>query len=288
MLTIGVDVGGTKVAAGLVDEDGSIVARTRRRTPSASPADVEDVIAACVGELCEGAESPVGAVGIGAAGFVSGDRSTVLVAPNLSWRDEPLRAAVSARIDMPVVVENDANAAAWGEYRFGAGRGEQHLCVVTVGTGIGGGLVVGGTIVHGLMHPEMGHLLIRRHPDDRFAGLCSYHRDCAEGLASGPSVLARFGVTAGELPPDHPFQAILADYLGQLCAAIVLIAAPQRIVIGGGVMSGGGRLEPIAAAMREALGGYVSAPALHAARFLVSPAFENSGLVGAFLLATGA
>jgi predicted NBD/HSP70 family sugar kinase len=131
VLTIGVDVGGTKVAAGVVDEEGTVLATTRRPTPSASPTDVEEVIAACVAELRR--DHSVEAVGVGAAGFIDAGRSRVFVAPNLSWRDEPLRDAVAARVGLPVVVENDANAAAWAEHQFGAGRGEPHLVVVTVG-----------------------------------------------------------------------------------------------------------------------------------------------------------
>jgi glucokinase len=157
VLTIGVDIGGTKVAAGVVDEGGTILARTRRPTPSSSPADVEDVVAACVDELR--GEHEVGAVGIGAAGFIDADRARVLMAPNLIWRDEPLRDAVAKRTGLPVVVENDANAAAWAEHRFGAGKGEADLVVVTVGTGIGGGIVLGGQLFRGRygIAAEFGH-----------------------------------------------------------------------------------------------------------------------------------
>ena len=196
MLTIGVDVGGTKVAAGLVDEQGTILRRTRRPTPSASPSDVEDVIAACVEELCDGAD--VEAVGIGAAGFITADRSTVLVAPNLSWRDEPLRDAVTERIGLPVVVENDANAAAWAEYRFGAGRGVHSLVVVTVGTGIGGGLVLDGTLYRGRfgIGAEFGHMQVV--PGGRRCG-CG-QRGCWEQYCSGRALLHE----AREIADVHP------------------------------------------------------------------------------------
>ena len=119
-LAIGVDIGGTKVAAGVVDDDGRILARLRRDTPAHDPAKTEDVIADCIGELS--AEHEIEAAGLGAAGFVDAARSTVLFAPNLAWRNEPLRAAVEQRTGLPVVVENDANAAAWAETRFGAAQ----------------------------------------------------------------------------------------------------------------------------------------------------------------------
>ena len=146
-LTIGVDIGGTKVAAGVVDADGRILATSRRETPSSDPQKTEDLIVDVVREL--GATHRVEAVGIGAAGFVDADRSTVRFAPNLAWRNEPLGQALEARLRVPVVVENDANAAAWAEARFGAGNDEPHVVVVTVGTGIGGGVIIDHRLLRG-------------------------------------------------------------------------------------------------------------------------------------------
>jgi len=262
VLTVGVDVGGTKVAAGLVDEQGAILRRTRRPTPSSSPEDVEDVIAACVDELCADAE--VEAVGIGAAGFVTADRSTVLVAPNLSWRDEPLRDAVADRVGLPVVVENDANAAAWAEYRFGAGRGEQHLVVVTVGTGIGGGIVLDGRLYRGRfgIGAEFGHMQVV--PGGRRCG-CG-QRGCWEQYCSGRALLheAReiadvqraYGSRLLELGGGRPegIEAIevtqaaregdpaaldcftvIGGWLGQGLADLAAAFDPGAFVVGGGV-----------------------------------------------------
>jgi glucokinase len=157
-LAIGVDIGGTKVAAGVVDADGHVLARLRRDTPAQDPDKVEDLIADCIRELA--ADHEVEAAGLGAAGFVDAARSTVLFAPNLAWRNEPLRAAVEQRTGLPVVVENDANAAAWGETRFGAGHGQPHTVTVTIGTGLGGGVVIGGELVRGAFGAaaEVGHL----------------------------------------------------------------------------------------------------------------------------------
>ena len=266
MLTIGVDVGGTKVAAGLVDEDGTILRRTRRPTPSSSPEDVEDVIAACVAELCSGVD--VEAVGIGAAGFITADRSTVLVAPNLSWRDEPLQQGVSERVGLPVVVENDANAAAWGEYRYGAGRGEQHLVVVTVGTGIGGGVVLGGSLYRGRfgIGAEFGHKQVV--PGGRRCG-CGQD-GCWEQYCSGRALLheAReiadvrrlHGKRLLELGGGRPegIEAIevtqaaregdqaaldcfeeIGTWLGQGLADLAAVLDPGAFVIGGGVSDAG-------------------------------------------------
>ena len=266
MLTIGVDVGGTKVAAGLVDEDGTILRRTRRPTPSSSPEDVETIVAACVAELREGVE--VEAVGIGAAGFITADRSTVLVAPNLSWRDEPLRDAVSERVGLPVVVENDANAAAWAEYRFGAGRGERHLVLVTVGTGIGGGIVLDGALYRGRfgIGAEFGHMQVV--VGGRRCG-CGQH-GCWEQYCSGRALLheAReiadvrrlHGKRLLELGGGRPegIQAIevtqaaregdqaaldcfeeIGTWLGQGLADLAAVLDPGAFVIGGGVSDAG-------------------------------------------------
>src|SRR3954452_22399703 len=142
-LTIGVDVGGTKVAAGVVDDHGRILEKVRRPTPSTSPHETARVIAEVV-DILKARFGEVEAVGLGAAGFVDESRSTVLFAPNLAWRDEPIKKKVEGEVGLPVVVENDANAMAWGEARFGAGRGEDFLVCVTLGTGIGGGIIIDG------------------------------------------------------------------------------------------------------------------------------------------------
>ena len=310
MLTIGVDVGGTKVAAGVVDEGGRILARTRHATPSSTPADVEDVIAACVEELR--GEHEVEAVGVGAAGFIDADRSRVLVAPNLSWRDEPLREAVSGRTGLPVVVENDANAAAWAEYRFGAGRGEEHLVLVTVGTGIGGGIVLGGALHRGRfgVGGEFGHLQVV--PGGRRCG-CG-QSGCWEQYCSGRALLheareiadVRRGygarllelgggrpegieareVTAAALEGDPAalecFEEV-GGWLGQGLADLAAVLDPAVFVIGGGVADAGELLlAPARRVFAERLTGTGSRP--HAE---IRPASlgNDAGMVGAADLA---
>ncbi|MFZ0159677.1 MAG: ROK family glucokinase [Kineosporiaceae bacterium] len=185
-LTVGVDIGGTKVAAGVVDPQGKVLARARRLTPSRDPRAVESTIEEVVAELR--AAHDIGAVGIGAAGFVDAERSRVLFAPHLAWRNEPLRDAVAAAVQLPVVVENDANAAAWAEWRFGAGRGETRLVCVTLGTGIGGGIVSDGQVQRGKhgMAGEFGHMVVV--PDGQRCE-CG-NRGCLEQYASG-NVLGR-------------------------------------------------------------------------------------------------
>ncbi len=316
MLTIGVDVGGTKVAAGLVDEKGQILARTRRQTPSASPTDVEDVIAACVAELRADPAADgraVEAVGVGAAGFIDADRATILLAPNLSWRDEPLRDAVASRVGLPVVVENDANAAAWGEYRFGAGQGEQHLVVVTVGTGIGGGIVLGGQLYRGRwgIGAEFGHMQVMPAAGRRCG--CGQH-GCWEQYVSGRALLheAReiadvqrgYGARLLELGGGRMegIQAIevtqaaregdpaaldcfeeVGAWLGQGLADLAAMLDPGLFVIGGGVADAGELLlAPARRVFAERLTGTHARP--HAGIRLAALG-NDAGLVGAADLA---
>jgi glucokinase len=185
-LTIGVDVGGTKVAAGVVDEHGHVVEKLKRFTPAASPGGTIGVIADVVNELL--ARYEIDAVGIGAAGFVDQTRSMVLFAPNLAWRDEPVKKKVEERIGRPVVVENDANAAAWAEAELGAGRGLEHVLLITVGTGIGAGIVLDRRLYRGRFGSagEPGHYRVV--PDGRLCG-CG-NRGCWEQYASGSALVA--------------------------------------------------------------------------------------------------
>jgi glucokinase len=310
VLTIGVDVGGTKVAAGVVDEHGEILARTRRPTPFASPSDVEDVIADCITELRQGRE--IEAVGVGAAGFIDADRSRVLVAPNLSWIDEPLRDAVSARVSLPVVVENDANAAAWAEFRFGAGRGIDHLVLVTVGTGIGGGIVLNGSLYRGRfgIGAEFGHMNVVA--AGRRCG-CGQH-GCWEQYCSGRALLheAReiadvqpgYGKRLLELGDGRPegiearevteaaregdpaaldcFEEVGA-WLGQGLADLAAVLDPEAFVVGGGVSDAGELLlAPARRVFAERLTGTRARP--HA-EIRLAELGNEAGLVGAADLA---
>ena len=180
-LAIGVDIGGTKIAAGVVDETGAVIDMERRLTPGRDVRATEDAIAEVVTILRQRHDAP--AVGIGAAGWIAADRATVLFSPHLAWRDEPLRDALAHRIPGPLIIENDANAAAWAEYRFGAGQGASVVVCITLGTGIGGGMVIDGRLQRGAhgVAGEWGHMRVV--PDGR---LCACgNRGCWEMYASG-------------------------------------------------------------------------------------------------------
>ena len=309
-LTIGVDVGGTKILGGVVDEDGTVLTRTRRPTPGSDPQDVEDAIAAVVEDLRR--EHEVEAVGIGAAGFVDLARARLLFAPNLSWRDEPLRDEVQDRVGLPVVVENDGNAAAWAEHRFGAGRGEQHLVVLTVGTGIGSGVVLDGSLYRGRsgIGPEAGHLQVVEGGRRCGCGLDG----CWEQYCSGRALLreareiadvrpvhgARLrelgdgrpeGIEAPEVtaaaregdPAALECFARIGHWLGQGLADLAALLDPGGFVVGGGVADAGELLlAPARATLAERLTGGAHRPHPWVRAALLG---NEAGLVGAADLA---
>ena len=308
-LAIGVDIGGTKVAAGVVDEQGAVLALVRRPTPG-DVTGTEDAIAGCVAELTERYE--VAAVGIGAAGWIANDRATVLFSPHLAWRDEPLRDALVGRIGLPVTVENDANAAAWAEYRFGAARSERVVCCVTLGTGIGGGLVVSGTLFRGAfgVAGEWGHMTVV--PDGRRCA-CG-NRGCWEMYASGtalardarelaevspvgahrllqlaggdPAALTGMDVTGAAREGDPAAVEIftaMGRWLGRGIASLAAVLDPSVVVIGGGVSEAGGLLlRPAQEAFAASLTGRGFRPLAPVRIAALGP---DAGLVGAADLA---
>ncbi|MFI7589461.1 ROK family glucokinase [Spongisporangium articulatum] len=308
--TVGIDIGGTKVIGGLVSADGRVSREVRRTTPGRDPAAVRATIASVVSELRSGAD--VLAVGIGAAGFVDADRARVMFAPHLAWRDEPLRASVAADVGLPVVVENDANAAAWAESRFGAGRGEPDLVCVTLGTGIGGGIVRDGRLYRGRwgMAGEFGHMVVV--PDGRRCE-CG-NRGCLEQYASG-NVLGREarelalagspvtvpllervgGDVSGLVGPvltqaaqdGDPVAVELFEDVGRwLGVGLANLAAaldPGLFVIGGGVSDAGELLlRPARESFRRTLTGRGFRPFAAVERAALGP---QAGLVGAADLA---
>jgi glucokinase len=309
-LTIGVDVGGTKAAAGVVDADGHIIEKLKRSTPAASPARTAQVIADVVTELAAGYD--VNAVGLGAAGFIDEGRSTVLFAPNLAWRNEPLRESVQERVGLPVFVENDADAGLWAEARFGAARGYQDVIMIAVGTGIGAAILINGDLYHGRygIAGEPGHYRVV--PDGRLCG-CG-NRGCWEQYASGSALVAEARDFARRSPegamrllqlgggrPEgisgpqvteaaregdpaalRCFQ-IVGNWLGQGMADLAAILDPGCFIIGGGVSEAGDLLiEPARSAYERSLVGRGYRPLAH---IRLAELGADAGVVGAADLA---
>jgi glucokinase len=305
-LAIGVDIGGTKVSAGVVDDDGRVIDRELRPTPGHDVAETEAIIVEVVKELA--ARHEVAAVGVGAAGWIANDHATVLFSPHLAWRDEPLHAALSDQIGLPLVVENDANAAAWAEYRYGAAQGQPVVVCVTLGTGIGGGLVVDGNLYRGAfgIACEYGHMTLV--PDGRRCA-CG-NRGCWEMYASGralardarelveespmaaerllelaavsPDGLSGPVVTAAAAEGDPAAEAIcttMGRWLGRGLANLAAVLDPSIFVIGGGVSQAG---ELLLRPAREEFVHTLTGRGFRPVADLVSAALgPDSGLVGA-------
>jgi fructokinase len=208
------------------------------------------------------------------------------------WRDTDVAQRLRRRVGTPVGFDTDVNGAALAEGRWGAARGLDDFAYVTVGTGIGVGTIVRGKSVFGMNHTELGHIRVVRKTGDKFAGICSFHGDCIEGLASGPAIEARAGMPASKLPPDHPAWDFVAHGLAQLLHTMVLTTAPRRIFLGGGVMSAQSHLfARIQAELKRSLNGYVEAPEIEdgMTQFIVPPGLGTmSGPLGALAIAADA
>ncbi|WP_285019674.1 ROK family protein [Novosphingobium sp. fls2-241-R2A-195] len=287
-----IEAGGTKFVCAVGSSGGGSLRTVTipTRDPDATFADVEAFFRSAVdlGPLAGLGIASFGPVGVDPAGPQYG---RILATPKPGWEGSDMIARALGFLDVPIGLDTDVNAAALAEIAA-IGGGLRDLAYVTVGTGIGVGLVSAGRTVHGIGHPEAGHIPVRRHPaHGDFAGLCPFHGDCLEGLAAGPAVAAAWDLTPSHVPHDHPFWDVEASYLAQLCASLFLTTGPQRIVLGGGVMKQERLLPLIRARTLELLGGYVHALRTidDMERAIVSPACrEPSGLVGAFLLAEDA
>ncbi|HEX2979996.1 MAG TPA: ROK family protein, partial [Anaerolineaceae bacterium] len=192
------------------------------------------------------------------------------------------------KMGVPVAFETDVNVAALGEYTWGAGQGLENILYITIGTGIGGGALINGQPLHGLVHPEMGHIAMPHDwKEDPFSGACPFHGDCFEGVAAGPAILKRWGVPGQDLPADHPAWKIEAEYISAALVTFICTLSPQRIILGGGVMDQPDLLPMVRERTLRLLNGYVQSPEIleHIDRYIVSPGLSNrSGMLGAIAL----
>lgn len=286
-----VELGGTKVLAAVATDPLKPLRSVRITTsdPRTTLGEVNSFFRTAQADC-----GPIRALGVGAFGPVqlcpeADDYGRIGQTPKPGWPGTDLLRILGESVDCPIVLDTDVNAAALGEARWGAGRDVQTPVYLTVGTGIGGGVVIDGQTLKGSQHPEIGHVRIRRHKDDGYRGRCPYHVDCAEGLASGPAIMDRFGMTLRDLPPAHPFRDIFADYVAQLCATLVLVLSPGRIVIGGGVMGNTTLHEQVEQRLQDWLKGYVAPGGGMQGGFVVPPALgDHAGLAGCFALAMSA
>ena len=283
----GVETGGTWCVCALGTGPDDV--RAREQFPTTTPDETLERIVEFFRK-----HPPPEALGIGSFGPVDVDRNSpgwgyVTTTPKPGWQRTPVATVLRDRLKVPVVFDTDVNAAAVGEQRWGAGRGCPSVCYLTVGTGIGAGLIINGNPVHGLVHPEVGHLRIphdtRRDP---FDGNCPVHGDCWEGLASGPAMAQRWGDPPAELPDDHPGWPLEAEYLALGILSIVCVASPHCVIAGGGVLQRPKLLPMARDRLRDLLGGYLDTPLLGVEidEYLVSPALgDDAGVLGAIALA---
>ncbi|MDQ8737218.1 ROK family protein [Paenibacillus sp. LHD-38] len=283
-----IEAGGTKFVCGIGSESGII--EDRISFPTMHPERVmEQVIEYFTDKKVE-------AIGIGTFGPIDIDPHSetygcVTTTPKPGWSGFPFLETLKREFHVPFGWDTDVNAAAYGEAKWGAAQGLDSCVYFTIGTGIGVGVYSEGRLVHGLVHPEGGHLLPRRHPDDRFAGHCPFHGDCLEGLAAGPAIEARWGVKGNELGADHPAWAMEAYYLGQAVTSAILMLSPKMVIMGGGVMQQKQLLPMIRAEVRRNLNGYLNAAALQIGmdNYIVAPGLgDNAGLSGSLALGLAA
>ncbi len=288
-----VEAGGTKFVCGVGSAESGSLETVRIETGTVD-ATLAEVIAFFRGAAER--HGPITAIGIGSFGPLDLDHASptygrITTTPKPGWADVDLPELLRRALAVPVQIDTDVNAAAMAEGRYGAGRGAATVAYVTVGTGIGIGIAHQTAAAAGA-HAEAGHLLLRPHSAHAgFAGICPFHGDCLEGLASGPALKAFWGTSLDKLPADHEAWDVQADYLAQLCAVLTLTLAPDRIVMGGGVMTGSALFDRIRKGTAERLAGYVERladPALYA-DYIVPPACqEPPGLIGAYILAAQA
>jgi fructokinase len=253
----GIEAGGTKFVCGVGTGPDDLVTT---RIPTTSPEATVAEAVAWFGEKSIGEKSDgrLKAVGIGSFGPVDLNSGHITSTPKAAWRNYDLAGAIGKGLGVPVRFDTDVNAAVLGEARWGAARGISNCLYLTIGTGIGGGAIVGGQIVHGLTHPEMGHIRIPHDlVADSYPGGCPYHGDCLEGLASGPAIEARWGMPGCSLPSDHPAWALEARYLALGVANFICTLSPELILIGGGVMRQTQLYEMVRREADRILSGYV-------------------------------
>lgn len=279
----GIELGGTKTVVAWGLSDGTILEEFR--FPTTRP---QETLGQAI-EWIRMRGNPSG-LGVGAFGPIrvnpaASDFGSLLATPKPGWQGFSLTGALNEGFgDVPVALDTDVNAALWGEVALGAAQGATDAAYITIGTGIGAGILSGGQLVHGALHPEFGHFKAGRAPGDSFEGVCGFHGDCLEGMASGPAIAKRWGKPAAELPADHPAWDMEAWYLAHGILALLAIVSPSKVIVGGGVSQAEGLHGKIAAHLEEATAGYFGDQNFN--QMIVPPRLEQeAGIRGALLLA---
>ena len=288
----GIETGGTKFVCVIANDRQDIYDEIR--IPTTTPTETLEQVIRFFEE--QPADRWVSAVGIGSFGpleldTTSRDYGKIKKTPKSGWEDTNILAWISEGLQVPAAIDTDVNAAALGEYLWGWEQQFDPLLYLTIGTGIGGGCIVEGHPIHGLSHPEMGHLMIPHNQvKDPFAGCCPFHQDCLEGLAAGPAIQERWGKPGEELPGNHPAWELEAGYIATALVNLILSLSPKKIILGGGVMQQEALFPRIRVRVKERLRGYLQATEIldTESEFIAPPALGNrSGVLGAVALAMG-
>ncbi len=282
-----IEAGGTKFVVSIGDEKGNVIERVSYPTldPHTTMKNVCDFF--------KGKE--VEAIGVGCFGPIDPDKTSttygfITTTPKPGWANVNVVKMLKDELNVPIGFDTDVNVAALGEVAFGSAQGLDSALYLTIGTGIGGGAIVEGKLLHGLLHPEMGHMKLVKHPDDQYGGKCPYHGTCFEGLASGPAIEERWGKKAYDLRIDHPAWDLEAYYIAQALAMYIVTLSPKRIILGGGVMHQEHLFPMIHKHVQEMLNGYVQKNEIITDKikdYIVPPSLgDNAGVCGALALAS--
>ncbi|MDB6139459.1 MAG: Fructokinase [Verrucomicrobiaceae bacterium] len=295
-LIAAIEAGGTKfvVAVGSGPDDIKAITRIETTDPTHTLRETIQFLSSACRKF-----GPVQAIGVGSFGPVDLDPASatygfITTTPKPGWQHTPIIAPLHSRFQVPVGFDTDVNAAAIGEMLWGAGKDCDPLVYITIGTGVGGGVIVGQQPLHGLLHPEIGHLAI---PSPRTAGVlvqdchCPYHKSCLEGFVSGPAIAARWGIRGEDMPGDHPALEEVAETLAYGLVNVILTLSPKRIILGGGVMKQKGLMESVRSHTVRLLNGYVHASQIiyEIDHYIVPPGLgDRSGICGALALGLNA
>lgn len=286
MLLGAIEAGGTKIICGIGTKEGELIEKVHFETltPEETMPKIIDYFA----------DKKIEALGIGTFGPVDVDPNSstygyILDTPKPGWSMYPFLDEIHKSIQVPVIIDTDVNGAALGEAMWGIAKDVDSCLYITIGTGVGAGFYSEGRLLHGLLHPEMGHILLRKHPEDSYKGKCPFHGDCFEGLAAGPAIEERFGIKAYELGEDHLAWKLEAYYIAQALINYTMILSPNRIILGGGVMKQKQLFPLIREEFIKLLGNYINKPELSTDidKYIVYPGLgDHSGMYGSLALAT--
>ena len=280
-----IEAGGTKFVCAIGNENGEVF--ERGVFPTTSPEEtMEKVI-----EFFKGKE--IEAMGVGCFGPLSlnpknNDYGAITTTPKVLWQNYNIVNKLKEHFDIPIGFDTDVNIAALGEYTWGGAKGLDSCFYMTVGTGVGAGIIAEGKMIHGLLHPEVGHMIVPKHPEDDFEGICPFHKNCLEGLACGPAIEKRWGKKGHELPADHKAWDIEAYYLSIAVVETIVMLSPEKIILGGGVMKQSQLFEKIRKQVKEMLNGYINVSEIteNIDEYIIYPKLgDNAGISGGLALA---